>query len=90
MVIGVANQCDKGTPIIFIEIPGSFFLQWQQWFRFIIIILQITSRPSKCHIWYISQLCMTIVVLQKFISMSTTHCIFRGGDDEVKAGRFFF
>lgn len=25
MVIGVANQCDKGTPIIFIEIPGSFF-----------------------------------------------------------------
>lgn len=25
MVIGVANQCDKGTPIIFIEVPGSFF-----------------------------------------------------------------
>lgn len=76
--------------IIFIEVPGTIvILQRQLWFRLIYItILQITFRPSKCHIWYISQLCVTIVAIQKFISMFTTHCIFRGEDDKVKAGRF--
>lgn len=74
--------------IIFIEVPGSYFTKTAMFRLIYITILQITFRPSKCHIWYISQLCVTIVAIQKFISMFTTHCIFRGEDDKVKAGRF--
>lgn len=88
MVIGLANQCDKAWQLYLLRYQ-VVILQGQLWFRLIYItILQITFRPSKCHIWYISQLCVTIVAIQKFISMFTTHCIFRGEDDKVKAGRF--
>lgn len=70
--------------IIFIEVPGSYFTKTAMvqidLYNNFANKLQAIKMPYMVY--------FTIVAIQKFISMFTTHCIFRGKDDKVKAGRF--